>query len=119
MMLSVPRFGIVIAVVAIQSALTQNVADKDKRLETNVTIDVRDNYGHAIGGEIEMRTGTTVYTPTSRAPFKAKYGDYRITVTVPGFSRFEGTVTISQPRQIISVAMRLGTMDGPQFVTCS
>ena len=51
-------------------------------------------------------------------PLGIRYGTYKLTVGVPGFSNSNMEVVIDQPGQVISVAMGLGSIEG-ETPSCS
>ena len=55
---------------------------------------------------------------TQRGGTLVKYGTYDVIVSAAGFTTARLTALINQPRQFISVAMAIGSIDGPER-TCS
>jgi hypothetical protein len=85
----------------------------------NVTLVVTDAFGTPItrsSARLERDGQVTVLQ--SGTPTNLEYGTYDVTVQVPGFKTTRQRATVGQPRQVISVAMELGSYEAPQ-IKCS
>jgi hypothetical protein len=64
------------------------------------------------------RDGSSTQVEQDR-PFHVEYGQYALEASVPGFANFTGRVTIDQPDQILTVAMKLGKIEDFEPPPCS
>jgi hypothetical protein len=85
----------------------------------SVKILVSDNLGNRIVGvDAKLTREGKIVTVRDDTAVSLPYGDYTVSVRVPGFDLTDYSVRIDQPRQVIAVAMKLGPMEGPKPV-CS
>ena len=105
--------ALVVALVSMTASISSICAEKVPPL-SRVRIQVTDNYGRSVieyARIIVTGPGITL-DATGRAMLKLKQGDYIFVVNVPGINAFQRSVTIDQPEQVVSVGMRLGTIEG-------
>jgi hypothetical protein len=87
--------------------------------QTSVKFHVTDNIGNKISPvSIVLEHEGKVMQAQEDTPTVLNYGGYLVTLRVPGFRTSEYLVTVDQPNQIVSLAMRLGGFEGPD-PTCS
>jgi hypothetical protein len=85
----------------------------------SVRIVVSDNFGNRITGvDIKLAREGKSLTVRDDTPVSLAYGEYAVSVRVPGAGLTDYIVKVDQPRQVIAVAMKLGAMEGPRPV-CS
>jgi hypothetical protein len=80
---------------------------------SRVTVLVTDNYGRPLPtAQIRVRGSEATYDVKEGVEIDLKPGSYDLTAHVPGFVIYSRTVTIDQPSQVLSIAMRLDGYDG-------
>ena len=80
-----------------------------------VSIDVVDHYGNPLRqAMISLGNGESAATLTNGQVVHLAPGVYHVRVTVPGFKTWDGHLRISQPSEIVTIAMKTGSIDGPE-----
>jgi hypothetical protein len=96
--------------------LLLNLASLGAEGQAQVQVHVVDAYGNPVPAQKITLTGEDGTTTEAKQDelFSEKYGRYTVKVRVPGFSNAVEVFVVDQPRQILSVAMKLGMMEAPR-----
>lgn len=80
--------------------------------QARVRVLVSDAYGGPLsGGHITMAGGDSVIDISQASEVTLNYGHYTLKIEMPAFEVALRPVTIDQPQQILTVAMKIGRMD--------
>jgi len=89
-------------------------------LAQKVQIFVSDGLGNEIPTEsIRISNGSKTIDAPQDTPFELPYGNYTIVVEARGMSVATQPVVIDQPKQIVTVSLRLGALEGHEPPPCS
>jgi hypothetical protein len=85
----------------------------------SVKIVVSDYFGSRLNDVvIKLANSGKVTTTRSDVPLSLPYGEYRVSLSEPGFGISDYIIKVDQPQQIFMLAMKLGGIEGPDPV-CS
>ncbi len=79
-----------------------------------ISVQVMDNYGNSVKAPIiSLENDGNIVQLSQDGSTVVPYGNYKLTVVVPGFKKTLLNITVNQPRQMLSVALQLGGVEGP------
>jgi hypothetical protein len=92
---------------------------RDSSIHSRVHLVITDNFGHVLdvdgrtrlGGRITLRRQDSVVSANTAEPLNLEFGEYEVQVQLPGFKTSLTNAVISQPEQVIRIAMHIGAMD--------
>jgi len=96
--------------------LTGSAVDRPPRVRVLLT----DGFGNAVPASrlVLSNDGSSTQVDQDR-PFHVEYGQYVLEAIVPGGALFRERVTVDQPDQILTVAMKLGRIEDVEPPPCS